>query len=258
MLPGGALGAIARARKIPVKPDRFANTHSVKTTGNPSAPTTAGHINLGQPPSWQLNLATTAFTWAIWFKYAASGRILSCRVSAGAQFDLSLAADALSCVMGDNFFSGGSGVADGNWHHVVCTARNEGGASCIARMFLDGNTSSIANTVAGSLTNTTIDWLVGHMRNTNNTDYAFGAASNMNFAHLTAWSVGFTGTESAELYNGGVPMNPELHSRAAFLNTYMPLGSSPGDQAPILVSEVGTVVGTMVNTGTCVVEAVHP
>lgn len=157
--------------------------------------------------------------------------------------------------MGGNTFTGGSGLANGAWHHVVLTSRNEGG-TYIARAFVDGNTTSIGNTNAGTDVNTTIDWLIGHRRGSSNTDFAFGAYSNMWYAHLTAWSVGFTGTEAAELYNSGIPIDPTTHSRAAFLNTYMPLGS--GDTSPTLNSVVGSVVGTMVNTGSIVIEASPP
>lgn len=87
--------------------------------------------------------------------------------------------------------NGGSSLADGNWHHVVVTSRNEGG-TYVARIFIDGNTTSVANTNAGTYVTTGIDWLIGHQHGANNTDWAFGAYSNMWFAHLTAWSVGFT------------------------------------------------------------------
>jgi hypothetical protein len=120
------------------------------------------------------------------------GRMLSNRINSAVHFDLALSSNALFAAVGGNFFNGGSGLGDGNWHHVIVTSRNEGGTN-IARMFVDGNTTSIANTTAGSTTIPDgIDWLIGHQHGANNTDWAFGAYSNMWFAHLTAWNVGFT------------------------------------------------------------------
>lgn len=252
MIPGFASGFSCMPVSIS---SSFANTHSVVTSGTSTA--TAGYINLGQPASWSVNANTTEMTWAIWFRRnGRDGRILSCRVNSGAQFDLALATNTVQVVLGDNFFSGGTSLGDGNWHHVVITSRDEGGGGNIARAYQDSNTSSIGNTTAGSLTNTSYDWLIGQQHGNNNTDFAFGAYSNIYVAHLTVWTTGFTGADSAELYNGGTPIDPTTHSKAASLITYMPLGS--GDTSPSLRSVVGTVSGTMTNTPTCSITTDHP
>lgn len=235
----------------------FVNTHSVHNTS--AASLTAGHVNFGQPTGWNFTPSTTEGTFNFWFRYDdVVGTLLSNRTNSVAGTHVALNGGGnLDCYWGSTYAgTSGLSLADGAWHFVTWTVRNEGG-TYVGRVFVDGNTTSSANvSPAGSTPSTGIDMLMGQRRGSNNTDYPYGAYSNAWFAHLTYFSVGFTGTESSELYNSGTPMDPRLHSRAASLGNYLPLGSD--DTSPTLTDRVGSAVGTMTFTATIAIEAVHP
>lgn len=252
MLPGASFASTS----IPVVAGgpAFANTHSVRNQGTATA--TAGHVNFGQPAAWIFDPSAVERTFSFWFRYDdREGCLFGNRTYGVAQTHVYLSGGALQIFWGSNYAGGGSGLSDGNWHMVTWTTRDEGSGN-IGRVFVDGSSTSVATTTAGTGTGTALDFIMGHQHGSTNSDWAFGEYCNAWFAHLTFWTTGFTGTQHTELYNSGVPIDPSTHSLSASLANYLPLGT--GDTSPTLSDAVGSVVGTMVNTGSIAIEAVHP
>lgn len=254
MMPGAAMFAGARIAEAGGG-GAFSNTHSFRNTG--SATATAGHINFGQPTGWIIAPNANEFTFNFWFRYDdREGVLFGNRTSGTAQVHLGLSSGNLICYWGsNNANTAGLTLADGAWHNVTWTVRNESG-TYVGRVFVDGNSSSSANTNAGSGTGTGLDFLMGHRHGSNNSDFSFGDYCNCWFNQLTAWDVGFTGTMHTELYNSGAPMDPNDHSASANLINWYPLGT--GDTSPTCTDQVGSSDGTIINTGTGTFEAVVP
>lgn len=243
MLPAWA-GLLAKQGSGP--PPGFSNTLSYLNSGTTTA--NASYINLGQPAV--VYVAPNANELAIAFWYRHNGRdgiLVSNRIDSSAGLHLAISSGVLNGFVGGNFLSGGSGLGDGNWHFIVLTVRNEAG-TYVARIFVDGNTTSVASANAGAVVNTGIDLLVGHRRGSDNSTMSFGAYTNAYYDELTIWSVGMTGTQAAELYNGGVPADPTTHSQAASLAHWYRMGD--GDSSPTVSDNVGSQDGTIINTGT--------
>lgn len=250
MLPGASFASVTK----PAAAAGFSNAKSVSLTG--SATSTAGQISFGQPSAWNVTQNANEITFAYWFKRnGRDGRMLTRRTSGNANYEDNLSSGAIFAYAGGNFMSGGSGLSDGAWHFVVHTVRNESG-TYVGRLFVDGNTTSIANVNAGTDVNTGIEWLWGHKHSTNNTDYDFGAYINAYVDELTVWSVGMTGTQAAELYNSGTPGDPTTHSQAASLINWYRMGD--GDTSPTIIDVVGSDDATLVNTGTATISTTVP
>lgn len=233
-------------RKPPVGGGSFTNGFSALSSG--SATATAGHINFGQPSGWYNNLTSNEWTIAFWMRRnGRDGILFSNRIDSSAGFHLGLSGGALSAFAGGNFLSGGSGLGDGNWHFIVFTIRNESG-TYVARIFVDGNTTSVANANAGSAVNSTTDFLFGHRRGSSNTDFSFGAYWNGYVDEFTVWNAGMTGTQAAELYNSGVPDDPNNHSQAANLTNWYRMGDD--DSSPTILDNKGSSNATLINTAT--------
>lgn len=236
-------------------PPSFSNTHSFHNTG--SATSTAGHINFGQPSAWYFAPNATEWTFNFWFRYDDRvGTLFGNRTSGVAQVHVGLSGGSLIGYFGSNNANTADlDLDDGAWHCITWTVRNESG-TYVGRFFVDDSSTSRANTNAGSGNGTGIDYLMGHRRGSNNTDYAFGEYTNAWFNQLTAWDVGFTGAEHQELCNGMEPMDPTTHSQAANLVNWYPLGT--GDTSPTCTDQQGSDDATIINTGTGVFETVVP
>lgn len=132
----------------------------------------------------------------------------------------------------------GATVNDGAWHHIAVSVRS----TTTMQFWIDG-VSQGTNTAYGALADER-SWLVGAIRDSDDTDYTGNIDAKI--TNLTMWSGGsFDGTKVTELYNSGVPADPNTHSLAANLVGWWKFGDD--DTYPTLTDSVNGNNGTMTN-----------
>lgn len=131
-------------------------------------------------------------------------------------------------------------LADG-WHHVGFTFN--GGAVV---MYVDGVAITAVTTtgsIPASMQATTAPFRIAAWSGSL-TRYWPG-----NIDEVTTWSVALSAAQVDELYNGGTPNDPRLHSQAGNLLQYYRLGDDAGDYVSSneIADIVGGYDGTMAN-----------
>jgi hypothetical protein len=192
------------------------------------------------------NDASTDRLISLWIKTSASGGTFIGKGTESAgqyQWLLYLSSGAVRGLVGDNFFGSGGSIANGAWHHVAFGVHTVS-AVRTAQMWIDG--VSGGSTTAGSRT-VTSDWLLGGLRNNNNTDVTDNCACRIN--NLTMWS-GAQGVINianlvASLRATGKPTDPNLDAQAAYLKLWAKTGD--GDTYPTLTDSVAGNNGTCTN-----------
>jgi hypothetical protein len=222
----------------------WANAKSVRYAGVDTAG--VGRTNFGQPAAWSKTLNSQELTVTFWFRRnARDGMLFASRSDSNSYWQISMSGGALVCYFGGNFASGGV-VADATWYPVTMTVRNESG-TYVGRTYLGNSSTSVLNANAGTDA-LAMDFLLNLRRGSNNTNYSIGAWALSNIDELAIWNIGFTGTDHLEFRNGGTPMNPTTHSKAANLISAYRCGDDAGDTAGTLNDVVGSNDGTHENT----------
>jgi hypothetical protein len=127
------------------------------------------------------------------------------------------------------------GFRDGNWHHLVITKD----ATSTLVFYIDG-TAYPVTVGSSSLFYSLTDSQGWYLARGKDGDYYTG-----NLDGLTLWVVALSAGEVAELYNGGTPLDPRLHTQAAELRSWWRCGEA--DVSPDLYDAFNVVNGTMVN-----------
>lgn len=126
---------------------------------------------------------------------------------------------------------------DGNWHLVGFTYDGSENVSGL-KVYFDNtaeNITPIANTLSGSLSNTTPLLLSSFFRN--------APAINpidATMKDLSIWGAALTPTQvTTELWNGGEPGDLDAHSAVADRDLWARLGDGPGDTYPTVADQSG-------------------
>lgn len=224
------------ASKQPAGGAAWSNAYSCKLNGTTQA------ITLGQPANLTKNLSSSQFTVSAWFKTSTvDGQIVCKGNSAGYGYRMALLSGGAWLYVGDNNISGGSGYANGAWHHALVTIR----ASGAAQAYYDG--VSVGTTTAGTQQAATIDTLIGARRASGNT--GVDTPLNGNVDEITFWSTGFTAGEVASIYNSGHPADPTTHAQAANLISYYRCGDLT-DSSTTVYDRSGSNTGTIIGSAT--------
>lgn len=230
-----------------VRGESFVNARSTLHQG------TNDHVALGEPANLKPNLSNTEFTISFWFRTStlatqqyivAHATPFSDPVSlnyvVGVNTNGSLFAYFGSS--GKTTQSSASAIAINTWYHVGYTVRNVTG-TFTANLWLETVKTGSDVTAPGTDVTAGVDARIGAGYVLDNPDTALPFTGNVD--EVTFWSVGFTSTEIAEIYNGGHPGNALLHSRAASLIHYYRMGDD--DSFPTIDDKAGSSDGTCTN-----------
>lgn len=128
-------------------------------------------------------------------------------------------------------------VNDGNWHHLGFTFVND-----VLKVYVDGSEVSVSK--SNDDTVTTI--------HSSAQSYIIGARGNLseryngNIDELTIWSsTVLSAGEISDLYNSGVPVDPNTIGATATLEHWYRMGD--GDDATTLFDNAGSFDGTLTN-----------
>ncbi len=208
-----------------------------------------GWVDLGEPADITLDLSTHEITMAAWVYVTDLSANRYVLAKARPFFPAVNWILGLSLTTGTVFgywsdvaktTSGATSVSVNTWHQVALTVRNIGG-TFTGNVWLDGvvQGSNVVSLTTVTEVGTTARIGAGRA----------GAASALpfkgNIDEVTFWSVGFTGPELIELYNGGIPAAPKGHSRASTLLHHYSMGDN--DAYPLLTDLAGTATGTATN-----------
>lgn len=236
----GISGAASVAR--PASTPAYVSAKSVLFDGSND------YVNFGAitPMAGAPNDASTDRLIHLWLKTSAGGGTFIGKglESAGQyQWLMYISSGGVRCLVGDNFFGSGSGVTNAAWHSVALGVHTVSGTRT-AQCWVDG--VSIGTTAAGSRV-VTNDWLLGGLRDNNNTDVTDNCACRLN--NLTMWA-GAQGVISianlvTTLRATGKPTDPNLDAQATYLKFWAKLGD--GDTFPTLTDSKGGNNGTCTN-----------
>jgi len=180
---------------------------------------TTQYVSIGQPSDLAGDVTTTALTIGFWFQAATlhNAYIIGQGTASGPSYRYAMGIFSngkVFAIVGNN---GGSPAfpatplyTAGQWRHLVLSMTSSGTGT----LYLDG--ASISSITAGANNGpTTVDWLIGALRNSNNSTISLPYGGLVD--EVTIWSVGLSAAEVSELYNSGTPLSPWLHSRYATL-----------------------------------------
>jgi hypothetical protein len=205
-------------------------------------------VSLGKPADLDLTVGSSSMTMAMFFRRGAAGdfeRHLGgkSRMGGGGQVGVVAGVRADEEIQalvygGENTHGGNIAGSTYGWHFYSLSINGT-----TARLYLDGRQVGSTFTVGAGPWETTASWLLGGNRGSDDTDVWYPFAGKID--EVTFWSGNFTDAEHLELFNGGDPMHPAAHSRAASLLHWYRMGD--GDTYPTIRDQVGTADGTCQN-----------
>lgn len=205
-------------------------------------------VDCGEPADLRLDWAANEITLSVWFRptsLVAVGDIIGVAAPFAPTFGILMGVTATGELFG--YFGSVAKtmagailqVAADTWYHAALTIRNIGG-TYTANIWLNGVKQGTDVTAPGSDDVTGIPFRIGSSYVLDAPDTARPFVGQI--CQVTAWSVGFTQAEVAELRQGGKPLAPKQHSQAAALIHHWPLGTT--DTYPTCRDRVGTADGT--------------
>lgn len=203
------------------------------------------YVDLGTPSDLNLTLSTQQLTISLWAKRTDAGGSetdLLSRFYTGAATVYSLilfwpASASRSYASNASYSEAGNPTANA-WHHWLYVVSGAGAVT----LYLD-NSAGTGGT-AGSGTLATTKWLLSCRW----TSSGMSAVSNCwkgQIDEVSFWSVAFSASERAEIYNSGKPNDLLRHSRAASLLHWYRMGD--GDTYPTVTDRKGSANGTATN-----------
>jgi hypothetical protein len=140
------------------------------------------------------------------------------------------------------FSTAGGSISVDTWHHALITVVDVAGVKT-GRIYLDGSQVG-GDVVAGSTVDATSVAKIGAAGTSANAQNPFKGEIDEVSIFLGAGS-GFSAAEATEIYNGGTPKAPTLHSKASKLAHWLRMGD--GDVFPTITDHVGSLNGTCTN-----------
>lgn len=172
------------------------------------------------------------FTVSFWFKgTTATGFILGdFEYSSGVKVEL-FGGNVRFWLGGFAVDSSGVTVTDGNWHHVACL--HGAGSPENIEIYIDGVQRATTSAFLG-YGNSTKGITFGIPQAWN-----VGTGIGIQLDEITRWDRFFSAADITELYNGGKPIDPNKHTRAATLLINMRMGD--GDTTSNIINKVDSV-----------------
>lgn len=210
-------------------------------------------VDLGEPSDLTLSWAANEITVSVW---ARSTSLAAVRDIIGKAAPFASPSPLVNLLMGFTtdgrlfgYFgsntktmqsSSAGAVVTNTWYHCCLTIRNISG-TWTANIWLDGVKQGTDVTDPGTELASGIPFRIGSSYVLDNPNTARPFVGQI--AQVAIFNVGFTQAEVNELRQGGKPLAPKQHSRAAALIHYLAMGNFR-DSYPTIFDNVGTANGT--------------